>query len=89
MEYDNTNRGSIWRNDRKQSPTHADFAGSINIEGVDYWLNGWLRKENANPKAPSMTFSVTRKEKQPESKPSNDGFRDDPVPDFDQDHIPF
>lgn len=63
-EFDNTNRGSVWMNDRKESDTHADYTGTINIEGVEYWLNGWRKKPDANPKAPVVSFTVKKKEKQ-------------------------
>lgn len=62
MAYDNTNKGAIWGNKDKQSDTHPDFKGSINIEGVEYWLSGWKRDPNGNPNAPSVKFAVTRKE---------------------------
>ena len=61
-EYDNTNRGSVWKNEKKEKATHADFTGSINVDGAEYWLNGWLREKGASPKAPSMKFTVRRKE---------------------------
>ena len=60
--YDNSNRGQIWKNDRKTTENHPDYSGTINIEGVEYWLSGWKRKEDANPKAPVLSFSVTKKE---------------------------
>jgi len=28
QEYDNTNRGSIWKNDKKETENHPDFTGS-------------------------------------------------------------
>lgn len=60
-EFDNTNRGSIWKNVRKEKETHPDFTGSINVDGKEFWLNGWLRKPGAKEKAPAMTFSVNPK----------------------------
>lgn len=60
-QYDNTNRGSIWKNDKKTKDTHADFTGSINVDGTEYWLNGWLRKKGAPAKAPAMSFTVRPK----------------------------
>jgi len=60
--YDNTNKGQIWKNDKKTTDTHPDFKGSINIEGVEYWLSCWKRSPNANPNAPALKMSVQRKE---------------------------
>ena len=49
-QYDNTNRGSLFKNDRKELDTHPDYNGSINIEGTDYWLNGWLKESKKDGK---------------------------------------
>jgi len=38
------NSGSIFVNDNKTQDTHPDRSGSAKIDGVDYWVNGWLRK---------------------------------------------
>lgn len=43
MEYDNTNSGALFRNDRKQNENQPDHTGSINVEGVDYWLSAWIK----------------------------------------------
>jgi hypothetical protein len=61
-QFDETNRGAIWKNDKKEKDTHPDWRGSINVEGVDYWLSGWSRKQGDNPKSPSVRFSVQRKD---------------------------
>lgn len=60
--YDETNRGAIWKNDNKQKESQPDFKGSININGVEYWLSGWRRKADAHPKAPALSLSVQPKE---------------------------
>ncbi len=62
MAYDNTNRGSIWKNEKKEQDTHPDFTGTLNVGGVEYWVSAWKRKEGAAAKAPSLTFSVKPKE---------------------------
>ncbi len=62
MAYDNTNRGSIWKNEKKETDSHPDFTGSLNVDGVDYWVSAWRRKEGAAEKAPALSFSVKPKE---------------------------
>jgi hypothetical protein len=49
MAYDNTNRWTLNKNDRKAQDNHPDYKGQINIDGVEYWLDGWI-KEGANGK---------------------------------------
>lgn len=48
MTYDNTNKGIISKNDRKTEENHPDIAGSINVDGKEYWLNGWLRRRGSD-----------------------------------------
>lgn len=61
-QYDNTNKGAIWGNDKKESDRHPDFKGSINVEGVEYWLSAWKRDPQGNPNAPALKFSIKRKD---------------------------
>lgn len=42
------NRGTIAKNTRKTADTHADITGSINVEGKDFWISGWLRTSGAD-----------------------------------------
>lgn len=62
MEYDNTNRGAIWKNDKKETEKHPDFTGSLNVEGVEYWVSAWKRKPGGSEKAPALSFSIKLKE---------------------------
>jgi hypothetical protein len=64
MTYDNTNRGTLGKNHRKEQPSHSDYTGSLNVDGVDYYLNGWI-KEGPNGKF----FSLSVKPKQPKQEP--------------------
>jgi hypothetical protein len=87
-KFDNTNRGSIWKNKKKEKATQADFTGSINVDGKEYWLNGWLRKEGASQDSPAMTFSVRPKSgTMPIAK--TDGKSVSSRDDMDGDLIPF
>jgi hypothetical protein len=86
-EYDNTNRGQIWKNSDRKSETHPHFKGSMNIDGVEYWVSAWTRKEDANPKSPALTFSFRKKDApQDDQIPKTDSVAN--VSEFD-DSIPF
>ncbi len=63
-QYDNTNRGVLFINDRKERDTQPDRTGSINIEGVEYFLDGWIKDGS---KGKFLSLSVKRKDKQPEA----------------------
>ena len=46
MEYDNTNRGVLFKNDKKTDDKHPDYKGSyMDVNGNDHWLNAWLAKD--------------------------------------------
>jgi hypothetical protein len=64
-DFDNNNRGSIWKNEKKEKDTHPDFTGSLNVDGVEYWVSAWKRKDGASPKAPALSFSIKPKDDQP------------------------
>ena len=77
-DFDNTNRGSIWKNDKKETEKHPDFTGSLNVDGVEYWVSAWKRKPDANPKAPALSFSIKPKEAAPAKTPDFDDALDIP-----------
>ncbi len=68
QQYDNTNRGILSRNDRKEEDSHPDFTGQINVAGVDYWLNGWTKERKDGS---GRFFSLSVKPKQPQSAPQS------------------
>jgi len=50
--------GSIFVNDRKERDTHPDRTGSAKIDGVDYFVNGWLRKTKDGKPYLSLSFKA-------------------------------
>lgn len=69
MEYDNTNRGVLFRNDKKQTDKQPDFRGEINIEGEDRWLSAWVKESKEGKKY----FSISSQRK--EGEPSKSGAK--------------
>lgn len=61
MQYDNSNRGVLFKNDRKEKDTHPDYKGSYtNGDGQEFWLSAWLKKDkNGNT---FMSLSTTPKD---------------------------
>lgn len=62
-QYDNRNRGILSRNDRKAKDTHPDHTGTLNVDGVDYYIDAWV-KERKDGSGKFFSLSVKRKEKQ-------------------------
>ena len=76
-EYDNTNRGALFKNTDKSDDKHADYKGTINVDGTEYWLNAWLKTSKKGMKF--MSLSV---------KPKEETNKEKAKPDLD-DEIPF
>ncbi len=66
--YDNTNRGAAWKNDKRENNKHPAYKGSLNADGKEYWISFWGKNPNGNPKAPDITYSLQPKEEQPQQQ---------------------
>jgi uncharacterized protein (DUF736 family) len=57
MEYDNTNRGVLFRNDKKETEKHPDFTGSMDVGGVDHYLSAWVKESKQGKKFFSLSIT--------------------------------
>lgn len=82
MEYDTTNRGSLFKNDRKDDAKFPDYKGSLNVDGIDYWLSAWIKVSKDGNKF--MSLSVKNKNAdaslQPKKKVKQEEFDDSDLP---------
>lgn len=84
MEYDNTNTGASFKNDSKTEDWHADFRGSVNVDGVDYWIdNKWNPPKDG--KKGYMRHKFKRKEPRQDAAPAPRPQAAPPVDDLDED----
>jgi hypothetical protein len=60
-QYDNTNRGVLFKNDRKTKDTQPGYTGTLNVDGVEYFLDAWLKD---GQRGKFFSVSVKRKEQQ-------------------------
>jgi hypothetical protein len=42
-QYDNTNKGTLFKNDKASKETDPGYKGQINVQGVEYWVSAWVK----------------------------------------------
>lgn len=69
------NSGSLFKNEKKEKDTHPDRTGSAMIDGVAYWVSGWVKQDrNGNP-----WMSLAFKPKVERRDPAQDHQRERPA----------
>lgn len=70
--------GSLFKNDKKEKDSHPNAKGTAKIDGVEYWVSAWTKKDkNGNP---WQSLSFKRKDDakpQPERKTERAAHPDD------------
>lgn len=64
-EYDNSNRGSLFVNDRKEKESQPDYRGNVTVvspsgESFEMWISGWKKKTRDG--AAMLSISLRHKE---------------------------
>jgi len=91
QQYDNTDSGALFRNERKTKENQPGYKGQAEIkcphcgESTEFWVSAWVKKarESGN-KFFSMAFQAKEEQQKTENHNSKQGGFDD----FDDD-IPF
>lgn len=60
--YDNTNSGAIFTNKKKAKDSDPLYRGSVDVEGVEYWVSSWVNISKAGEKY--MSLKLTKKDEQ-------------------------
>ena len=81
-EFDNTNRGSLFKNDKKEEEKHPDMNGTINIEGTEYWISGWKKVSKAG--SGFISLSVRPKQERQSSAPTRKTMDKDWVDEYEK-----
>lgn len=85
MAYDNNMRGIISKNERKTDEKHPDIKGQCEIDGVQYWVDGWAKTRTSDGgKFYSLSFKAKDAARAPApppaparaSAPASGGFQD-------------
>ena len=62
--YDNRNRRVLFNEGSKKTKAEdRDYSGSMNIDGTEYWLSGWIKSSKKGTKF--LSLSVKPKDAKP------------------------
>jgi len=50
------NSGSLFKNERKEKETHADYRGDCMIDGTAYYMDAWIKTAESGRKWMSFSF---------------------------------
>ena len=78
MEYDNTNSGVLFKNDKGDNEKRPDMTGTLDFEGIEIRVAAWKRVSSKSGK-PFLSLKVERKEESTAS----------PVIEAKEDDLPF
>lgn len=87
-DFDNTNRGVLFKNDKKESDKHPDYTGTINVHGQEFRLAAWIRDAKSGTKYMSLSVSEFQEPVSTEAKAKLDN-RDLGEEPISLDDIPF
>jgi uncharacterized protein (DUF736 family) len=67
--YDNTNRGVLFDNDRKETDTHPDMTGKLNVQGVEHWFSAWWKESSSGTQFLSVSIGKPVEQRQGQQQP--------------------
>ena len=56
-DYDNTNRGVLFKENEKKSDNHPDYTGKVDVGGTEFRLAGWIKESRTGNKFLSLAVS--------------------------------
>jgi hypothetical protein len=72
-DFDNTNRGVLFPNDKKETENHPDRKGTLNVEGKDYWFSAWDKVSAKGD--PYISVSIQEKKPLENPEPKKDWIK--------------
>jgi hypothetical protein len=83
-DFDETNRGVLFKNDKGDNPNRPDYTGKCNIAGKEYRMAAWIRDSQTGKKFMSINFSDLG-----EQKTEQPAGQEQPVAEDLGDELPF
>lgn len=68
------NKGSIFKNEKKEKDTHPDYTGQINVAGTLYNISAWINESKGGKRYFGLSVSM------PKTKEDNKPISEDDLP---------
>lgn len=65
-DYDNTNSGALFKNDKEGNENRPDYRGNVNVEGKDFEISAWLKTAKSGVKYMSLSIQEPYAKKAPD-----------------------
>lgn len=74
--------GALFKNERQEHERQPGYTGNCKIDGVEYWISGWVKEGRSGKKFFSLSFQPKDAVREPLSNTRTPDFTED-------DDIPF
>lgn len=68
-KFDNTNKGVLFKDDKRTNERAPEYTGTINVRGLDYKLSAWVRESKTGKKFLSLAIASPALKPKKEEKP--------------------
>ena len=71
-QYDDNERGCLFRNDKKTNDAQPDYRGKAKIDGKDWGLSGWIKtiQQGAMQGQKMLSLAFSEPYQKPEGEPA-------------------
>lgn len=80
------NSGSLFKNDKREKESQPNARGSARINGVDYWVDAWTKKDKNGHPWQSLSF---KRKDQPASAAKPSANKPSAARQLAEDDVPF
>jgi hypothetical protein len=88
-QYDNTNKGALWKKRDDAIENAPDWKIEFNVNGCDWVLAYWKRKPTDNHNGPWGRFTIENKTEQQQASAGQTNAAAEPNVIIDDDVLPF
>ena len=56
-KFDNTNKGVLFKDEKRTNERAPEYTGTINVRGMDYKISAWIKESKAGKRFLSLAIS--------------------------------